>query len=83
MWVGLSVVGEGVCLGGIGMVDNVLGEACEEMKIGVEVVSLAAKMYEFVNRIDVAGNNASSKVEEVVGDKPKVEDLIRVSVLTK
>ena len=62
------------------MVDDVFGEACEKVKVGVKMMSLAAKLEEFVDGIDVAGNDSSGKVEEVVGDKPEIEDLINVCV---
>ena len=70
-----------MCFSWVGVVDNVGGDACEEVEVGVDVVPLAAKLDEFVYGNDVAGNNTSSEVQEVVWDEPKVEDRVSVEVV--
>ena len=83
MWVGLSEACEGVCFGWVGVVDNVGGDTCEEVEVGVDVVPLVAESDEFVYRHNVTGNNASSEVQEVVWDEPKVEHSIGVEVVVE
>ena len=62
MWVGLGEACKGMCFSGVRVVDDVGGDASKEVQVGVDVMPLTAKLDEFVNGNDVAGDNASSKV---------------------